>query len=452
MSAILLEQALLPDGWATSVRITVGNDGRFATVEPGAKGGGDPVHGIALPGMGNVHSHAFQRGMAGLAEIGGPASDDFWSWREIMYRFLTRLTPDDIEAITAQAYAEMLETGFTAVGEFHYLHHQPNGRTYDNPAEMTDRIAAAAAATGIAAVILPVHYAHGGCGGRPPKPGQIRFLTDLDGFARLAERAFALAGAGAFAGAGVAPHSLRAVSHDALAAIAKLYRAGPIHIHAAEQTKEVDECIAWSGQRPVEWLLSHQDLNERWCLIHATHMNPNEIADLAASGAVVGLCPATEANLGDGIFDASAYLNRNGRLAIGTDSNIRIDPADELRLLEYSQRLRDRGRVRLAAAGQSNGRRLFDAALSGGAQALGLRAGAICPGCRADFIVLDPDHPALMAKSNDGVLDGWVFAGGVGTVRETWVAGKRVVAQGRHIRRDDIRRRFRNALARLVAS
>lgn len=452
MAVIHLEHALLPDGWAENIRLTVDDAGMIAALEKNASASGaNVVRGVAVPGMANVHSHAFQRGMAGLAETRGPSADDFWSWREIMYRFLERLTPDDIEAIAAQAYVEMLEAGFTAVGEFHYLHHRPDGRPYDNPAETAERIAAAARAAGIAAVVLPVFYAYGGCGGRPPGRGQIRFLSDPDFFGRLAQHAFAMARRGDVAGAGVAPHSLRAVTPETLAAILVHAGSGPIHIHAAEQVKEVEECLAWSGRRPVEWLLAHQTVNERWCLVHATHLTAAEIEGLAASGAVAGLCPVTEANLGDGTFDAVSYLGRRGRIGIGSDSNIHLDVAGELRQLEYSQRLRDRGRIRLAEAGQSNGRRLFDAAVGGGAQALGLRAGALKSGLRADFVVLDFDHPALLGKHGDGWIDGWVFAGGAGVVRETWVAGARRVAEGRHAHRDETRKRYAAVLNKLMS-
>ena len=310
MPAIWFKTALLPSGWANDVRISV-SDGLISAVEIDTLADADDeCHAIAVPGLANVHSHAFQRGMAGLAEYRGGEGDDFWSWREVMYRFLDQLNPDDVEAICAMAYIEMLEGGYTHVGEFHYLHNDETGKRYADPAEMTGRVAAAASAVDIGLTLLPVFYAHSNFGGGAPNHGQRRFISDLDGFAKLLEASDQLLSRGDRLG--IAPHSLRAVTELEMAALAEMHPQGPIHIHAAEQEKEVEDSIAWSGVRPVEWLLDHADIDARWCLIHATHLTDAEVDALAASGAVAGLCPITEANLGDGIFPAKRYLAAGG--------------------------------------------------------------------------------------------------------------------------------------------
>ena len=443
--------ALLPEGWADNVRLTLA-DGKILRVEVGVgAAANDERHAVALPGLANLHSHAFQRGMAGLAERRGPEGDNFWTWREVMYRFLDRLTPEDVEAIAAEAYVEMLETGFTRVGEFHYLHHAPDGAPYANRAEMAERIAAAAAQTGIGLTLLPVFYAHANFGGLPPAPGQRRFINDLDGFARLMDESRRAIATLDGAGLGVAPHSLRAVTPEELRAVIALVEMGPIHIHAAEQTKEVEDCLAWSGARPVEWLLDHAAVDAHWCLVHATHLNDGETARLAASGAVAGLCPVTEANLGDGVFPGPAYLAVGGRFGLGTDSNIQIDPAAELRGLEYAQRLVYRTRNVLAsAAGRSTGRDLFDSALAGGAQALGSASAGLQAGAAADFFSLDADHPALLGHGRDVLIDGWIFTSWRGAVDCVWRGGIKQVEKGRHRERDVVAARYRETIMRIL--
>jgi formiminoglutamate deiminase len=388
--------------------------------------------------------------MAGLAERRGPDDDDFWTWREVMYRFLAQLTPEDVEAIAAMAYVEMLEAGFTAIGEFHYLHNAPDGARYADPAEMGARIAAAAGASGIGLTLLPSFYAHGGCGGRAPTSGQMRFLSDIDSFWKLMEASRRHVGRIDGAVLGLAPHSLRAVDAPELAALLASWTAGPVHIHAAEQMREVDECLAWSGARPVQWLLDNASVDQRWCLIHCTHMTEDESRRLAQSGAVAGLCPITEANLGDGIFEARRYLDAGGRIAVGSDSNVRIALNEELRTLEYGQRLRARRRNRLGPEGASIGRHLFDAARRGGAQALGLESGALAAGCTADVVVLDLSHPALAARRGDAILDSWTFAAGGGVIRDVFAAGRAVVRDGAHVRRGEISRRFAAAMQALA--
>ncbi|MET0596321.1 MAG: formimidoylglutamate deiminase [Mesorhizobium sp.] len=449
MTTLFAEQALLPDGWRRNVRLTV-DGSRIAAVEPEAAAAqrGDERHAILLPGMANLHSHAFQRGMAGLAERRGPGPDTFWSWREVMYRFALTMTPDQAEAVAAQLYVEMLEAGFTRVGEFHYLHHDRDGRPYANLAEMAERIARAAAATGIGLTLLPVFYAHGNFGGAAPREGQRRFLSDVDGFARLLEASRGLAARLPGTVVGVAPHSLRAVAPEALSAVAALAGDGPVHIHAAEQVKEVEDCLAWSGQRPVEWLLDHQDLGPRWCLIHATHMTPDETVRLAGTGAVAGLCPITEANLGDGIFPARAFVESGGAFGIGSDSNVLIGLSDELRQLEYAQRLNHRERNVLAPPGGSNGRALFAGALAGGARALGAGPAGLVAGAAADLVSLDASPVSLAGKRGDGLLDAWIFAGAT-QVDCVWAGGAKRVEGGRHRDREAVGRRFRAALEAL---
>jgi formimidoylglutamate deiminase len=413
---------------------------------------------VAVPGLSNVHSHAFQRALAGLAERrGSSAEDSFWTWREVMYAFLGRLTPDDVEAIASQLYVEMLLAGYTAVGEFHYLHHAPDGRPYDDPAEMSWRILAAADSTGIGLTLLPCVYMTGDFGGAPMTEGQRRFRMDPSGAAALLAALAPSFGAEAPGGArrlALALHSLRAVPPaaigKALELIDELDPHAPVHIHAAEQPREVDACVAWSGARPVEWLLHHADLSARWCLIHATHVTAQEVERLAASGAVAGLCPTTEGNLGDGVFPTRSYLAAGGRFAVGSDSHVSVSPVEELRWLEYDQRLTHG--VRNVGSGfpyPSTGRTLFESALAGGAQAMGLPSGALAPGRRGDLVVLDPEHPVLAGRSGDALLDSWLFSGNRTPVKHVLVGGRWVVRDGRHAEEEAVLERYRRTVARL---
>lgn len=446
------EQALLPQGWTRRVRLSIAS-GRIARIEVGTpRGPDDEAHAVAVAGMPDLHSHAFQRGMAGLAERRGPQDDSFWTWRELMYRFVAKLGPDEFEAIAAMAFAEMLESGFTRVGEFHYLHRDPSGAPYADPAEMAARIAAAAQQSGIGLTLLPVFYAHSGFGGLPPKPSQRRFIHDLDGFAKLLAASRDAVGRLGDAVVGVAPHSLRAVTSEELAHVAALAGQTPIHLHVAEQGQEVLDCIAWSGRRPVEWLLDLGLVGERWCLVHATHMSEAETAAVAHSGAVVGLCPITEANLGDGVFPAAAFAARGGRFGIGSDSNVLIDAAEELRTLEYAQRLTRQSRnVMAGAEGISTGGALYRAALRGGAQALGAGGAAIEIGATADLVSLNADHPAMVDREGDALLDAWIFAARGGAVDCVWRRGRKFVSDGRHLARPAIAARYRTALAKILA-
>ncbi len=453
---LFAESALLPEGWRRDVRFEVDADGSLATVEAQTSAeGATRLAGPVLPGMPNPHSHAFQRAMAGLAERAGPGDDSFWTWREVMYGFLERLDPGQIEAIAAQLYVEMLEAGYTAVGEFHYLHHDPQGRPYADLAETSRRVIAAAARTGIGMTQLPVLYRHGDFGGGDSGPAQRRFLNDPERLLRLVESLAADHRADPQVRVGVAPHSLRAVTEadltELLEGLAALDAEAPVHLHIAEQQKEVQDCIAWSGQRPVEWLLGHFDVDACWCLVHATHVTEEEMRRLAETGAVAGICPTTEANLGDGIFPARAFLEAGGRLGIGSDSHISVSPVEELRWLEYAQRLTARARNLLVQDGASLGGSLYRWALAGGAQALGRPIGRLAPGCRADLVVLDPETPALLGKQEDGLLDALVFAGNVNPVRDVMVGGRCTVEQGRHRERDAVFESYRKTLKSLAA-
>ncbi len=437
--------AMLIDGWADDVLITIDARGMIEAVDTGtpAPPGSVRLAGPALPGMANLHSHAFQRAMAGLGERAAPGTaDSFWSWRETMYRFLARLGPDEVGAIAALLYLEMLKAGYTAVGEFHYLHHQQDGTPYEDPAEISWRIVDAARRTGIALTLLPVLYTFGGFGEAPVEPGQRRFVNDSDAYLRLMQ-ALGPAREGAVR-LGIAPHSLRAVSRTGLTeALADIDDGTPVHIHIAEQEREVAECLAWSGLRPVDWLLEHVSVDRRWCLVHATHVTSGEVARMAASGAVTGLCPTTEANLGDGMFPLGSCLKRCGTFGIGSDSHVSTSPVEELRWLEYVQRLRRRRRCIVARRDVPHtGEALWRSALAGGARALGQTAAGLQPGAPADIIVLDADHPSLVARKHGQLVDSFILSGNSNPVRDVFVHGRHVVDRGRHAMEDRITRDF----------
>jgi formimidoylglutamate deiminase len=450
-----LQTALLPDGWHDNVVVGIDDGGVIASVDTGADSSGEEtIKGIAVPGMANVHSHAHQRAMAGLAEVAGPDEDNFWTWREAMYRFALKMEPEELEAVAAQLYMEALKAGFTSIGEFQYLHHAPDGQAYLEPAELSLRCLEAAKTAGIAITMLPALYRYGGFGGSAPQDGQRRFINNADAFLGIVAKLDGEVKGYAHAQLGIAPHSLRAVTpellREAVSRFEELRRDGPIHMHVAEQTKEVEDCIAFSGKRPVEQLMSIGQLSKRWCLIHATHMNDEETDALAGSGATVGLCPATEANLGDGIFNAQRFLRKGGNFAIGSDSNITVSVAEDLRQLEYSQRLKHRLRNVLAdGPNRSTGRRIFQAAALGGAKALAQPQGGFARGLRADIVVLDSDHPSLLGRSGDSALDSWIFSGGNQCVREVFVGGKPVVKGGVHMNEEGITRKYKRALKRL---
>lgn len=451
METAIFERALTPAGWRDDVVVSW-EQGRIVAVTPDAAAGDAPrVAGVMVPGVGNLHSHAFQRGFAGLAERrGSGAEDHFWTWREAMYRFAHAMTPEHLAALAAMAQVEMLESGFTAVAEFHYLHHAADGRPYDEPAEMAFAVAEAAAETGIGLTLLPVFYAHGGFDDRPTGPGQRRFTSDLDLYARLHEGAVRAVAPLVGASVGIAPHSLRAVNGRELSALLAAHPAGPVHIHVAEQTGEVDDCLAATGRRPVELLFDLAAVDARWCLVHATHVTDDEILRIAASGAVAGLCPITEADLGDGVFPAVDFRMRGGCYGVGSDSNVLISLPQELRLLEQSRRLVDRARNRLAEPPRSTGRSLFDAALAGGGQALGRAANGLVVGAPADFVVLDAGHPALFCRRDDAVLDAWIFATAANPVTAVWASGRQVVRDGHHVARGRVEAAHRRTVMALA--
>jgi formimidoylglutamate deiminase len=451
MTVLWAEQALLANGWATNVAITLQGD-TIARIETDAPPQGQRL-GVLLPAPTNLHSHAFQRAMAGLTERRGPdPRDSFWTWRQLMYRFLDRLTPEDVQAIAAFVQMEMAEAGYAAVAEFHYLHHAPGGVAYANPAEMATRIAAAAEQTGLGLTLLPVLYEFGGCDRRALGPGQNRFGNTPDAFATLLARAeAALSTLPIDSVLGVAPHSLRAVSKEGLAFATALRPNAPIHMHLAEQMAEVDEVLAHYGARPTDWLLDNAQVDTRWCLIHCTQMLPHETNRLAASGAVAGLCPITESSLGDGIFDGVAYAAQGGRWGIGSDSNIRITLSEELRTLDYSQRLRDRSRAALAQADKSTGRVVYEAAAQGGAQAAGRNAGMIAVGKLADLVALDSTGPDMAGHRGDTTLDAYIFAADDRLVTDLWSAGRHLVSSGQHHAHEAITAAYLTTVTKLRA-
>jgi formimidoylglutamate deiminase len=448
--------ALLPDGWANDVVVTItgGEITEVVANQPDSRA--LRLSGPLLPGMANLHSHAFQRAMAGLTETSGPQGDSFWAWRELMYRFLERLTPEHIETIAAWLYAEMLESGYTSVAEFHYLHHDAAGRPYADPAENALRIQRAATGAGIGLTLLPVLYSHANFGGMAPTPGQKRFILQTDAYVSLCQKLKKSLPDDARVCLGVAPHSLRAVRPEQLSAVralaCELGPSTPIHMHIAEQEKEVEDSIRATGKPPMRWLVDEFGLSPRWCLIHATHLEPDEVDSLAQSGAVAGLCPSTEGDLGDGFFKGVGYLQAGGRFGIGGDSHALVDPFMELRLFEYGQRLVHRRRNLLTSRlGESLGGRLYRAALAGGAQALAQPIGAIAPGYRADLVVLDHNAASLAGKRGDLILDAAVFGPTQRLVRDVMVAGQWQVREGRHEAHELLKRNYQSTLMELLA-
>ena len=441
--SLFAPHALLPTGWAKNVLLTWDDAGQLTDLRPGATPpqGTHKATGPLIPGMPNLHSHAFQRAFAGLTEYRAEAQDSFWSWRTLMYRFAARLGPQQMEAIATWLYAEMLEAGYTSVCEFQYVHHEADGRPYADDATLSLALLRAAHTAGIGLTLLPVLYQTSGFGGLAPSEGQRRFIRSTDSMLRLLE---ALKPACDAQGVrlGLAPHSLRAVPpdalRDALAGLDALDRSAPIHIHIAEQTAEVDACIAWSGQRPVAWLLDHAAVDARWCLVHATHMDADEYARGARSGAVAGLCPSTEANLGDGLFDFSAWRSHGGAWGLGSDSHACVNAAEELLLLEYGQRLITRQRNVGASAAQAQvATALTLAAVQGGAQAAGRAVGGLAVGRQADFVVLDANHVALQGLGPADMLSAHVFASHrTSAIDAVWVGGRQRVAAGRHALHD----------------
>jgi len=450
MEILWAEQALTADGWAKNVVIKIGDDGRIVSVLPNQERQGRALA-LVLPAQGNLHSHTFQRALAGLTERRGPKNrDSFWTWRRLMYQFLEILSAADIEAIAAFAQMEMLSAGFASVGEFHYLHNQPAGVAYDDPAELSNRIFAATGRSGIGLTHLPVLYTQGGCDGRALIGGQLRFGQTLEQFECLLSACSAnMRGLPPDCVLGVAPHSLRAVSAQALEVVSQMSPCAPVHIHVAEQLAEVSEVEAYLGARPVEYLLDNLDVNRRWCLVHATQMTAVETGGLATSGAVAGLCPITESNLGDGIFDGVNYLRQRGVIGLGTDSNILISLQEEIRTFEYSQRLRDHSRAVFGDHKTSTGCQLYQCAATGSAQALGRDSGVITKGKWADIVEIDVSHPDFEGLQGDCLLDTWLFARSENLVRNLWSAGRHLIRDGRHIREAEITLAYRQSLRKL---
>jgi len=447
---IWARDALMPEGWRERVAVAIGSDGRIASVTADAHPGGAQVD-VLLPAPANLHGHAFQRAMAARAERRGCAGrDNFWSWRESMYALADRITPPQLEAVAAMAQMEMLESGFGASVEFQYLHHGPGGLPYASPAEMSERILAAAEISGIGLALLPVLYAQGGCDGRPAAGAQLRFASSLDGYARcLDDLGKSLRGASEGSVLGVAPHSLRAVPPAWIGEAAALLPGAPVHLHVAEQAGEVEEVLAVHGERPLKFLLDRFPVADNWCMVHCTRSEKDELARLQQTGATLGLCPETEANLGDGVFDAAGHLASGGRIGVGTDSNIRISLAGELRLLEYGQRLRDRTRARLAPDGMSVGRSLFEACVEGGAKASGRAPGGIRPGSFADLLSLAGNSEWIASCRGDMLLDALVFGSGERAIDQVWSAGRLRVQDGRHVHRRQIVDAYRATMRQL---
>jgi len=450
------EHAWLTSGWQDGIALAIDGARLAPVATSGANGAnGASVRGWVVPGVPNLHSHAFQRAMAGLAERRGHSEDSFWTWREVMYAFAGCIGPDELRAIAAQLYVEMLEAGYTQVCEFHYLHHAPAGRPYADPAAMSLALIEAAEEAGIGLTLLPTLYMTGGFDGRALSERQRRFGHDVEAYLRLVERLRALESD--TLRVGVALHSLRAVPEDAMRAVlgGEVARDCPIHIHVAEQIGEVQDCLALREARPVQWLLDHAPVDARWCLVHATHMDERETQRLAATGAVAGLCPTTEANLGDGLFPLKAYLDAGGVIGIGSDSHISVSPVEELRWLEYGQRLSTRHRnVAATINTPSTGERLFAKALAGSARAAGVALGSLDAAAsvspRADLLVLDDTSPLLAGRDGGHVIDSWIFAGNTSLVRDVMVAGEWVVRDFRHRDRERIAQRYHDVVERIA--
>ncbi|WP_343464920.1 formimidoylglutamate deiminase [Pantoea sp.] len=443
MAVFFAPSALLPDGWQQDVTITTDDAGNITAIAANSQPGeAMRLAGAVIPAIANLHSHAFQRAMAGLAEVAGDPQDSFWTWRDLMYRMVARLTPEQVGDIATHLYIEMLKGGYSQVAEFHYLHHDPQGRPYADDA-MVQQLIHAADRTGIGQTLLPVLYTWSGFGAQPASAGQRRFIQHTEAYLEQQQRVARACRAHPRLNHGVCFHSLRAVSEAQMHAVLAASDASlPVHLHIAEQEKEVNDCMTWSGERPVNWLFNRFNVDRRWCLIHATHLAADEIAQLAASLAVAGLCPTTEANLGDGIFPAVEYVARGGRWGVGSDSHVSLSALEELRWLEYGQRLRDHRRNRIALPdAPSVGDLLWQQAAQGGAQACGVSMGALAVGLRADWLVLQQD--ALLASVTPAArLNRWLFAGHTQQIRDVFVAGQQVIDQGHHAEEQAAAQRF----------
>jgi formimidoylglutamate deiminase len=445
MPVYFTKRAFLSDGWATDVQITVDEQGIIQRIITGSSGnessqndsceaGCHILSGPIVPGMPNLHSHAFQRMMSGLAEVAGDPQDSFWTWRDLMYRLVQQLTPEHIGVIARQLYIEMLKGGYTQVAEFHYLHHGTDGKPYSDRGEMTAQLSQAAQDAGIGMTLLPVLYSYAGFGSQPAQPGQRRFIQDTESYLKQQQVISKQLANQPLQNHGLCFHSLRAVELSQMQVVLDASdKQLPVHIHIAEQQKEVNDCLAWSGQRPVAWLYGHVPVDSRWCLVHATHLDESELVRLASSRAVAGLCPTTEANLGDGIFPGVDYLQHKGHWGIGSDSHVSLDVVEELRWLEYGQRLRDQRRNRLTNEQYpAVADLLYSQALAGGRQACASKISQLAEGYRADWLVLDGDDPYIAGTESASLLNRWLFAGGKSQIRDVYVAGKAVIVDRYH--------------------
>jgi formimidoylglutamate deiminase len=453
------ENILLNDGWASKQTITI-EQGVITAITAGKADGAEVAKGAVIPGMVNCHSHAFQRAFAGFSEQGSEGQDSFWTWRKIMYQFLAQLTEVDAKSIAKQLYIEMLKMGYTRVAEFHYLHHDIDGSTYDNNsshlATMAHAIFDAAKESGIGLTLLPVLYQHSGFGEQAPTDGQKRFINSTAQFNQLVSDCFTLSESFPNTNVGIAPHSLRAVNKDALASaiahVRALDKQAPIHIHIAEQQKEVDDCLAHYGKRPVQWLLDNIALDQHWCLIHATHLDEQERKGIIATQAIAGICPTTEANLGDGIFPTTEFLAEQGTIAIGSDSHISVNPIEELRWLEYAQRLIRQQRAILASKEQASvGQNLWQQAAVGGAQSTNSNTGCLAIGKQADLLVLDSEQTKLFANTRQHLLDSVIFASQQNIVNDVMVNGAWVIKDKQHKEQQQTGDNFAKLLLRLSA-
>jgi|TARA_R110002124_G_scaffold51649_6_gene149264 formimidoylglutamate deiminase len=448
------EHILLDTGWAEGMTLEIDPSGYILSIERTMnKETGETITGATIPGMPNLHSHAFQRAMAGLAEKRASPTDSFWSWRKVMYGFLDMLEPEDITAITAQLYKELLRGGYTGVAEFHYLHHSRSGQPYGDKSLMSQAVIEGAKEAGMPITLLPVFYAHAGFGGLPPEPGQQRFINKLDRYQELFCALQCIEKQDPGLTLGIAPHSLRAATKDEIDELLKLSPESPFHIHIAEQQKEIEDCIASYGKRPVEWLYENFNVDDRWCLVHATHITDAEITQIAKSRAVVGLCPLTEANLGDGIFPAKRFISEEGSFGVGSDSNICLNAARELESLEYGQRLLHQERNVLTSKTLPNvGRFLYEKSMSGGARALGQPISGLQVGARADFIVLNLQHPDFYGRAQENFLDILLFSAAADFKTDVYIAGEKIVKQGQHKREEEITRTYKARMSKLLAS
>ncbi len=459
MTQVFAKHILLDDGWAHDVSMTIDCNGVIQEIKPqsqlDSQFQGHYIAGSVIPGMVNNHSHAFQWAMAGLAEQSGEGKDSFWSWRKVMYDFVGKIMPEDLKNIATALYMQMLKAGYTSVGEFHYLHHDIGGVHYNDIGEMSWQIAQAANDSGINVTLLPVFYRYAGFGEQAPNHGQNRFINDQDFYAKLLARVADISQETEH-NFGIAPHSLRAVNKDdmefAIAQLDSFNYKSPIHIHIAEQLKEVDDCLDFYGQRPVEWLHNNFEINERWCLVHATHINDKEIQQTADSKAIISVCTTTEGNLGDGYFEMLKYQAANGRWGIGSDSHISVCATEELRWLEYQNRLKSHSRTVLTEAdSSSNGYWLWANAAQGGAQSLNVQAGQIAKGYRADFIELDNNALALFAKQGNQLLDGLIFNHqNDSCIQSVWSKGKKVIESNYHAKETIIIDNYKKTLKKLL--